>query len=713
MSDTEDKLFDLLDQWSELRQQGKDIDVEELCHDCPELIPELERRIKVLRATDWLDTPISGSADESFKSKPADFNLPTHLGRYKLAELIGEGGFGQVWKGFDPELHRSVAIKLPRPDRVSTKERIEEFLQEARRVAQLKHPGIVPIHDVGQDGKRCFIISDLIEGRNLAEAIDAGKTDARDACRIVAVVARVLQHAHDQGFVHRDIKPSNILLDHEQKVFLTDFGIAATVQELAENQVRNVGTLAYMSPEQISDDGAVDARTDIYSLGTVLFELLTGGRLITESDPAKASDQIERGREANRLNGLSVPGDLKIICRMCLARDREKRFKTPNDLADALESFLNHKSRTGLWSVSAGLICLGLGFAFWPSVEPEDVTQPTQTRTEEQAPAAPVEALTDEETIVITEASQIIEQDSPTSSLLLASGNRLISGTVDGSVVIHSLDGSPSQKLDNASEVTALALSPSGSRLACGCANGLLRLWDMSQSPPIETEALGGHASRIRDVVYNQDETAVVTGGQDRLVQVWNLTVNPLLDAKLPEAKGPVLDLQFIRDELTIGIGSESSAGDLWVWQVDMKEPQLLPIDTKSINGLSGVQDAAFSSDGRFMAAVHDNGRIAGLEFEIHPEHRRRAIRMIGFLERQPEPVTSIAVVPADDFVVAVCRGSTIELWNLRTTTEIARIQESRAIRSFIISGDRQTAVTGTDSHIGIWQLPDDLNWSR
>jgi len=713
MSDTEDKLFDLFDQWSELRGQGKNIEVEELCHDCPELIPELERRIKVLKATDWLDTPISDSADESFKSKPADFNLPTHLGRYKLDELIGEGGFGQVWRGFDPELHRAVAIKLPRPDRVSTPDRIEEFLQEARRVAQLKHPGIVPIHDVGQDGKRCFIVSDLIEGRNLAEAIDAGKTDTHDACRIVAVVARVLQHAHDQGFVHRDIKPSNILLDHEAKVFLTDFGIAATVQELAENQVRNVGTLAYMSPEQISDDGAVDTRTDIYSLGTVLFELLTGGRLITESDPAKASDQIERGREANRLNGLSIPSDLKIICRMCLARDREKRFKSPNDLADALESFLNHKSRTGLWSVTAGVVLVGAAFAFWPSDEPLVPVQPIKNKIDIPAVVQPAASADDEETIVINEPAQIFEQASPISSLLFASQNRLIAGTVGGKALIQHLDGTPPEELDNASEVTALAISPSGARIACGCANGLLRLWDMTQSPPVETEALGGHSGRIRDIAFHPDETAVATGSQDKMVQVWNLTVNPLLSAKLPETKGPILDLQFIDDELALAIGSESGAGDFWVWQVEMKEPQLHAIDTKSIDGLSGVQDAAFSSDGRFMAAVHDNGRIVGLEFEIHPEHRRRAIRMIGFLERQPEPVTSIAILPAEQLVIAVGRGSSVEFWNLRTTTLVARIQESSAINSFVVSDDMQSVATGTDSHISIWQLPDEIQWSK
>lgn len=350
--DTEDKLFDLLDEWALLHKQGKDVLVQELCRDCPELVEELQRRIETLKATDWLDQPLDED-DEPYidRTKPTDFGLPDHLGRYRLDELIGAGGFGQVWRGFDPELHRAVAIKIPRPDRVSTPERVERFVEEARRVAQLKHTGIVPIYDVGRDGERCYIVSDLIEGRNLAEVIADNRPSQADACRMVAEVARILDYAHVLGFIHRDVKPANILLDDQGKVFLTDFGIAATVEELS-HPTSSTGTLPYMSPEQIAGE-PVDSRTDVYSLGIVLVELLTGKRLST-GDSIRSKEAVA----VPHLETTPIPAELKAICRKCLAPNRDDRFEKSGDLAKALDSLSDKKSRVGLWIVGASVVLL-------------------------------------------------------------------------------------------------------------------------------------------------------------------------------------------------------------------------------------------------------------------------------------------------------------------------------------------------------------------
>lgn len=362
MPDTEDRLFDLLDQWALLHKQGKDVLVHELCRDCPELVDELERRIATLRATDWLDQPLEDSRDEPIKNKPPDFGLPDHLGRYRLHELIGAGGFGQVWRGFDPELQRAVAIKIPRPDRVSTPERIERFIEEARRVAQLKHPGIVPIHDVGREGDRCFIVSGLIDGKNLAEDITSSRPSQEDACRIVAEIARILQHAHQCGFVHRDVKPANILLDDQGKVFLTDFGIAAT---LDEKPTSSVGTLSYMAPEQVAGQ-PVDARSDIYSLGVVLFEMLTGNRLIDSSNPAKARDEIGSGKAVARLETAECPTWLKFVCRKCLATEPQDRFSTADELANALRRPRRHFDLRRVFLLAL-VVAAVVGLFLWPN----------------------------------------------------------------------------------------------------------------------------------------------------------------------------------------------------------------------------------------------------------------------------------------------------------------------------------------------------------
>ena len=151
----------LLEHWEDLRQEGREVSAEELCHDHLELLKPLKRWIAVLKSTDWLTKDDSSDDRQEEEAWP---ELPRTLGRYRLDELIGTGGFGQVWKGFDPELQRIVAIKVPRPDRISSPDQAQKFLEEARKVAKLKHPGIVPVHDVGRDGDWFFIVSDFIDG---------------------------------------------------------------------------------------------------------------------------------------------------------------------------------------------------------------------------------------------------------------------------------------------------------------------------------------------------------------------------------------------------------------------------------------------------------------------------------------------------------------------------------------------------------------------
>lgn len=690
MSDTEDRLFDLLDQWSHLHQQGKEVVVEELCRDCPELVHELQRRISVLQKTDWLDRPIDDEPVEG--NKPADFGLPDHLGRYRLDELIGDGGFGQVWRAFDTELHRNVAIKIPRPDRISTPNKIEQFIQEARRVAQLKHPGNVPIYDVGRDEERCYIVSDLVEGKNLAEVMLDGLPSQEEACRIVTEVARVLNHAHDLGFIHRDVKPANILLDEQGKTFLTDFGIAATVEELADDERPSVGTLAYMSPEQVAGE-LVDPRTDIYSLGVVLVELLTGERIGASNDPASL------------LESASIPAELKAVCRKCLTEDRDDRFQKASELAEALAGLGKKASRVGVWIGGIGtVILLGILVVLWKS---QSRHEPKRSEVPPQTPAASE----DHEFIELSGPRNNFDVASPVSALAFdTEAGKVVVGTVDGTAVLFDHeDEAPPIKLENAAEVTALAVAPNGSRIACGCDNGLVRMWAVSQSSPRELDTLAGHPGRIHVLSFNDDGSALVAASGNT-AQVWDLTISPPQMAELPEAEGSILAVDFAGDELAVGIGSTSEKpGHLWFWRVALNEQQLHPIDTKTLERVTGVEDIAFSPDGRFVAVVHDDGKVAGLELEIHPAHRRRAIRMFGFLDRPSAPISGITVVPGDDFRVAVGRGSHVELWQLRTSRQVARIEEPNSIRHFVVSEDGQSVVTGTETHVRLWQLPKNL----
>ena len=166
-----------------------------------------------------------------------------------------------MWKGYDLELHREVAVKLPKPGRLNS---TDLFMAEARRVARLKHPGIVPVHDVCREDGACFIVSEFVEGGNLRDQV-ASKINPSRAMQWVAEVAESLHYAHANGIIHRDIKPANILIDHHGRALLADFGIARSPTK-STAFAQSVGTLPYMPREQLEGKDP-DARSDIYSLG--------------------------------------------------------------------------------------------------------------------------------------------------------------------------------------------------------------------------------------------------------------------------------------------------------------------------------------------------------------------------------------------------------------------------------------------------------------
>ncbi len=312
-------------------------------------------------AADRHDARVNGLGPAADPARGARIH---YLGDYEILGELGRGGMGVVFRARQVTLNRPVALKVIRSGLLAGDDELRRFQNEAEAVAMLDHPGIVPVHEVGEhDGRRYFSMK-LIEGSSLHASIEKYRDRPRDAARLVAEAAEAVAHAHSRGILHRDIKPANILVDAEGRPHVTDFGLAKRLTDDAEITQSGaiLGTPAYMSPEQAEGRrGTITTATDVYGLGCVLYALLAGKAPFGGDSVLDTLKAVrEQAPEPPTRSNAGVPRDLETICLKCLHKDPRGRYPTAQSLADDLRAWLEHRpiaarrvgaaGRVWLWS---------------------------------------------------------------------------------------------------------------------------------------------------------------------------------------------------------------------------------------------------------------------------------------------------------------------------------------------------------------------------
>src|SRR5687768_1229586 len=343
---------------------------------------ELRREVESLLATheqgkSLLETPASDLAADWLKMSL----VGKKIGRYRLTAKLGEGGMGVVYRAEDEALRRTVAIKVLALDKLADAERKRRLLQEARAASALNHPNIITVYDIGSADGVDFIAMEYVEGRTLGEILATESLPLAEKLTFALRISEALAAAHARGIIHRDLKPGNIMASREGQIKVLDFGLAK-LQEGADESTQTVateaglivGTLAYMSPEQ-AQGLSVDARSDIFSFGAILYEMFAGRRAFQGDTNARVLAAVLAGEPRDAAEGRpGLPRELTAILRRALAKKPDERYQRINELTRDIDrlrkrvdpAFQRRRSLMRLYAASAALsILLAAGAAVW------------------------------------------------------------------------------------------------------------------------------------------------------------------------------------------------------------------------------------------------------------------------------------------------------------------------------------------------------------
>jgi eukaryotic-like serine/threonine-protein kinase len=708
-----------------------------------------------------------GQRSATSRAQTADdltHDVPRHVGRYRLARRIGGGSFGTVYEAIDTELGRRVAVKLPRRSGGARSEEQARFVREAQNLARLSHPAIVPVLDAGSSDGMSYIVCSLVDGPTLADRLCDGPLRSRVAAQIAAALADALDHAHRQGIVHRDVKPTNILFDKCGSPWLTDFGLASRCDADATLTVEGqlLGTPAYMAPEQAAGAShRVDGRSDVYSLGAVLYECLTG-QLPFVGSPSAVLDQI---RNCEPLPPTRIcpriERDLEMICLKAMEKRPADRYASAAEFGDDARRFLSGEpvrarppgpvrrlakwarrrpATAGLAGVALGAITLVTGIVWWHNVQ----LRGALIQTDEARAQAEALRLASEENRRRTEdllyaadvrlaRNSYLNGDRAETVARLGKYRSAADGPDRREFTwrrLWSLCHADQQTLSgHQGDVYTAQVVGDRRQLVSGGRDGTLRLWDLANDA--HSKVLAQYPDELGFVALSPDGMMLATGGDDGMIRLWDLAagretrhfaghadwalcgaISPQGNQLATSGRDKVIRLWTLPGGEPAGeLAGHTASVESLAYLSDGKSLASTGADCTlrlwDLDAKSGFVFATHPLPAECVASSHDGQTLASgcVDYNIYVlDVKTRNLR--GRLAGHTEIVQSVAFSPDDSRLASAGKDGTVRVWDMANLAQSESfMSHSSRVWSVAWFGDSSTlASAGGDGTVRLWR---------